>query len=79
MKIWLDSGRYRERGRGLGRYCMSRPGDRGGYEVGNVLVCANEANWADYSPSPETRAALSAAGKRRWRRRRAPAERREAA
>ena len=38
LKIWADSGHLRERGRGLGKYCMARYGDIGPYAVGNVKI-----------------------------------------
>ncbi len=42
--IWTDSGKWSERGRGSG-YVMSRYGDKGAYELGNVFIqCAKENN-----------------------------------
>lgn len=38
-KVWLDSGRWAERGRGGQRYVMARFGDSGAYEPGNVYIC----------------------------------------
>ncbi len=35
-KIWLDSGRWQERGRG--GYVMARFGDKGPYAIGNVEI-----------------------------------------
>lgn len=41
--IWTDSGHWDKRGRGHGRYVMSRHGDIGPYAVGNVAIkLANE-------------------------------------
>lgn len=38
ITIWLDSGHWFERGRGAGKYVMSRRDDIGNYEVGNVFI-----------------------------------------
>lgn len=43
-QIWLDSGHYHERGRNKGQYVMSRIGDQGNYEVGNVFIQKTEDN-----------------------------------
>lgn len=37
--IWDESGKWAERGRGQGKYCMARHGDLGAYEAGNVFIC----------------------------------------
>lgn len=44
--IWQESGHYPERGRGNG-YGMSRFGDTGAYEVGNVEIITGTQNAAD--------------------------------
>lgn len=44
LKIWIDSGHYKERGRGKGQYVMSRKDDLGHYEVGNVFINTTESN-----------------------------------
>lgn len=36
--IWDQSGKWEERGRGIGKYCMSRKNDIGHYEIGNVQI-----------------------------------------
>lgn len=36
--IWEQSGKYEQRGRGAGKYCMSRKGDVGPYAVNNVMI-----------------------------------------
>lgn len=38
LSVWQDSGKLSDRGRGLGKYCMSRVGDAGPYAVGNVFI-----------------------------------------
>lgn len=38
MQVWEESGHFADRGRGVGKYCMSRFQDRGAYEVGNVYI-----------------------------------------
>lgn len=46
--IWESSGRWAERGRGKGRYCMARKGDVGAYAVGNIEIIKHEQNSADF-------------------------------
>jgi hypothetical protein len=36
--LWVASGKWEQRGRGKGRYVMSRIKDEGGYQVGNVHI-----------------------------------------
>jgi hypothetical protein len=38
VQIWLDSGKWLQRGRGKSGYCMARNGDVGPYCVGNVSI-----------------------------------------
>ena len=45
--VWLESGKWADRGRGKGKYCMCRVGDSGAYEVGNVFIGLNEQNISD--------------------------------
>lgn len=45
-KIWSDSGHYSERGRWTG-YCMTRVGDTGAYEVGNVEIKTIGQNFSE--------------------------------
>lgn len=45
--IWADSGVAALRGRGKGKYCMARHGDRGPYATGNVSIQPNEQNGFD--------------------------------
>lgn len=47
LSIWVESGRYEQRGRGAGKYVMARLGDRGPYEVGNVFISSSEQNFRD--------------------------------
>lgn len=42
--VWSASGKWAQRGRGKGRYCMSRINDAGGYSVGNVCVKLSTEN-----------------------------------
>ncbi|RVD76844.1 MULTISPECIES: hypothetical protein [Pseudomonas fluorescens group] len=37
-QVWVESGKWEERGRGAEAYCMCRVGDEGAYEVGNVYI-----------------------------------------
>jgi transposase len=48
--VWLESGKLEHRGRGKGRYVMSRLQDSGGYEVGNVHIQLSTENNADAVP-----------------------------
>lgn len=45
--IWEDSGHWLRRGYLKGQYVMSRYGDKGAYEVGNVHICLAEENRAE--------------------------------
>lgn len=47
FEIWLASGHWLERGRGRGKYCMSRFGDAGAYEVDNVRIITHEQNLSE--------------------------------
>ncbi|EXF45243.1 hypothetical protein BAY1663_02322 [Pseudomonas sp. BAY1663] len=38
FSVWQESGKWEERGRGAGSYCMCRVGDEGAYELGNVYI-----------------------------------------
>jgi len=38
LSIWEASGHLHERGLGVGKYVMSRTGDLGHYEIGNVCI-----------------------------------------
>lgn len=38
--IWDESGRWNERGRGVGKFCMCRKGDSGAYEASNVYIAS---------------------------------------
>lgn len=42
--VWKDSGHWRERGRGKGKYVMSRPGDVGPYAPHNVKIILGTEN-----------------------------------
>jgi hypothetical protein len=44
LQIWQDSGHLQDRGTHKGQWCMSRPGDRGAYESGNVRIVRIETN-----------------------------------
>lgn len=46
-QIWLDSGKWEQRGRGANKYCMCRLGDIGPYEVGNVFIDLGKNNVRD--------------------------------
>jgi aspartate aminotransferase-like enzyme len=44
IKVWADSGKWEQRGRRKDQYCMSRIGDKGGYEIGNVFIQLSNQN-----------------------------------
>jgi hypothetical protein len=44
LDVWETSGKLAQRGRGKGKYCMSRIKDEGGYVVGNVHIQLCEVN-----------------------------------
>lgn len=45
--IWERSGKYKFRGRGQGKYCMSRIGDTGPYSKDNVFIQETVKNSGD--------------------------------
>lgn len=47
LAVWIESGKFSERGRGASKYCMSRFGDKGIYEVGNVFIQTGKINVAE--------------------------------
>lgn len=56
--IWTESGKWAERGRGRLGYCMSRVGDCGAYEVGNIIIitCGQNASLARFNKPTKRRA-----------------------
>jgi hypothetical protein len=47
LSWWLETGRYHERGNRRGQYVMGRIGDRGAYELGNIIWLLAQRNCAD--------------------------------
>lgn len=47
LAVWIDSGKWEQRGIGRGTYCMARHGDIGPYRIDNVSIQLNEANSRD--------------------------------
>jgi hypothetical protein len=47
---WMATGHYAERGREVGKYVMSRKGDKGAYELGNIECLQAQEN----SKAPHT-------------------------
>jgi hypothetical protein len=70
LDIWQSSGHYHERGHKKGQYCMSRVGDLGHYEVGNVFIQPIVQNTRDANLgkpcSEEAKAKISAANSGRF-------------
>jgi hypothetical protein len=58
LDIWRSSGKLSKRGRGKGKYCMARLGDRGPYKVGNVEIILDEKNKSDWQKHPKAKANL---------------------
>lgn len=46
-EVWLESGKWEYRGKRRGQYVMSRPGDQGAYELGNVVIVPIGDNMAE--------------------------------
>lgn len=46
-QVWQESGHWEQRGRRKGEFVMSRPGDRGPYSVGNVVIVTNKVNFLE--------------------------------
>jgi hypothetical protein len=47
VTIWNNSGYWDQRGRGVGKYCMSRKGDTGPYSIDNVFIQLSTQNTKD--------------------------------
>jgi hypothetical protein len=47
LDIWDQSGHWQDRGKGKGKYNMSRYNDQGPYAVGNVFIQSHEGNASD--------------------------------
>jgi len=47
LDLWEKSGHLKERGRGAGKYVMSRKDDDGDYEIGNVFIQTHAQNVSD--------------------------------
>ena len=45
--LWITSGKWEQRGRRKDQYCMSRIGDDGAYELGNVFIQLHGDNVRD--------------------------------
>jgi hypothetical protein len=60
---WIATGKWEQRGKGRGKYCMMRKGDVGPYSIENVFCGTNEQNAIDChqgkTRSKETRDLMS--------------------
>jgi hypothetical protein len=45
--LWIESGKWEQRGWHKGQYVMARYGDKGAYEISNVKICLAEENRAE--------------------------------
>lgn len=52
LQIWLDSGKWDQRGTRKGQYCMSRINDLGHYEKGNVEIKLTSENSSEATSRP---------------------------
>ena len=68
--IWFTSGKWKQRGKLTGQYCMARPGDVGAYSVGNVRIVpvTQNHNEMTYQHTPKAKAKIGAfhKGKQHW-------------
>jgi hypothetical protein len=65
--VWDASGKWDQRGRGVGQYVMSRFGDIGPYSLGNVEIRLASDNTAERNRnSPTSSEAASAMGRASW-------------
>lgn len=48
ITLWNDSGKWDQRGLGIGKYCMARKMDSGGYTADNVYITTCDDNVRDY-------------------------------
>jgi len=73
MKIWKDSGHFKERGCNKDQYCMARIGDKGPYAVGNVKIILHGDNTKEghcgktRSEETKQKISLSAKGNQKWK------------
>lgn len=56
--VWEASGKWEQRGKTIGKYCMSRYSDQGPYEIGNVYIQlwtenTSQAHKGSKKPRPE--------------------------
>lgn len=47
LVIWMESGKWPQRGQHIGQYVMARKGDVGPYSVDNVFICLHSENIKD--------------------------------
>ncbi|MEZ0602940.1 hypothetical protein ACAX43_12415 [Paraburkholderia sp. IW21] len=48
FQVWIDSGKWEQRGTKRGQYCMSRYNDLGDYEIGNVFIQLHSENILEF-------------------------------
>lgn len=68
LSIWRRSRRINQMGYHSGQYVMSRFGDVGAYEVGNVRITTCNKNAAERRLSAETKAVLARKRAQQWQR-----------
>ena len=57
--LWQSSGKWAKRGIYKGQYVMSRPGDKGAYEIGNVKICLSTENTQEHYEIARRRKAIT--------------------
>lgn len=65
LSVWRESGKWEQRGKGRGGYCMARRGDTGPYSVENVYITTCDDNVRDYQAELKFRGVTCADG---WKR-----------
>lgn len=62
LLIWMESGKWEQRGRGEGKYVMARFGDLGPYAAGNVKIILATENLSEAQYTRRIKAAKTAIG-----------------
>lgn len=65
MTIWRNSGKWAERGQGIGKYCMARKLDTGPYSESNVYITTCDDNVRDYQAELKIRGVVGDDGYKR--------------
>jgi hypothetical protein len=67
LNVWIQSGKWDLRGKGIGKYCMSRLNDCGPYSPANVFIQSHQQNSVDaHKGLPNPKVAIANAGRVPW-------------